>query len=161
MSDDRLGTSWGQCRCMVQYCFTSTETIRLVRTDSPGPTLRASFSGTFLLMKDVVNQCLEFAQDGHLDSHTVPELCEFTQLLSCARLGTGKSPVGLLWWDIFTGRLGADLSCEDWRVHRDGVTESAAEDSETLSLSTRHRGRCAIHANFKQRFTTSFLQLLS
>ena len=30
-----LGTSWDQCRSMVQYSFTSTETIRLVRTDSP------------------------------------------------------------------------------------------------------------------------------
>ena len=35
-SVDILGTSWDQCRSMVQYCFTSTETIRLVRTDSPG-----------------------------------------------------------------------------------------------------------------------------
>ena len=51
-----LGTSWDQCRCMVQYCFTSTDTRRLVRTDSPGrpprlshsSTLRASLSGTFL-----------------------------------------------------------------------------------------------------------------
>ena len=27
-----LGTSWDQCVSMVQYCFTSTETIRLFRT---------------------------------------------------------------------------------------------------------------------------------
>ena len=33
---DILGTSWDQCRSMVQYSFTSTETRRLVRTDSPG-----------------------------------------------------------------------------------------------------------------------------
>ena len=36
MSVDILGTSWDQCRSTVQYSFTSTETIRLVRTDSPG-----------------------------------------------------------------------------------------------------------------------------
>ena len=36
MSVDRLGTSCDQCRSMVQYIFTSTETRRLVRTDSPG-----------------------------------------------------------------------------------------------------------------------------
>ena len=36
MSVDILGTSWDQCRSMVQYSFTSTETRRLVRTDSPG-----------------------------------------------------------------------------------------------------------------------------
>ena len=35
---------------MIQYSFTSTETRRLVRTDSP---------------------------DGHIDSHTAPELCVF------------------------------------------------------------------------------------
>ena len=36
MSVDTLGTSWDQCRSMVQYSFMSTETRRLVRTDSPG-----------------------------------------------------------------------------------------------------------------------------
>ena len=36
MSVDILGTSWDQCRSMVQYSFTSTETRRLVRMDSPG-----------------------------------------------------------------------------------------------------------------------------
>ena len=30
-----LGTNWDQRVSMVQYCFTSTETVRLVRTDSP------------------------------------------------------------------------------------------------------------------------------
>ena len=35
MSVDILGTSWDQCRSTVQYNFTSTETRRLVRTDSP------------------------------------------------------------------------------------------------------------------------------
>ena len=36
MSVDILGTNCDQCVSMVQYCFTSTETIRLVRTESPG-----------------------------------------------------------------------------------------------------------------------------
>ena len=36
MSVDILGTCCDQCRSMVQYNFTSTETRRLVRTDSPG-----------------------------------------------------------------------------------------------------------------------------
>ena len=49
MSVDILRTSLDQCQSMVQYCFTSMETIRLVRTDSPG-------------------------RPG-LDSHTAPELC--------------------------------------------------------------------------------------
>ena len=36
MSVDILGTSWDQCRSMVQYSFMSTETRRLIRRDSPG-----------------------------------------------------------------------------------------------------------------------------
>ena len=44
MSVDILGTSWDQCRSMVQYSFTSTETRSLVRTDSPGRPPRLSHS---------------------------------------------------------------------------------------------------------------------
>ena len=44
MSVDILGTSCDQCRSMVQYCFTSTETRRLVRTSSPGRPPRLSHS---------------------------------------------------------------------------------------------------------------------
>ena len=33
---DILGTNCDQCRSTVQCCFTSTETIRLIRTESPG-----------------------------------------------------------------------------------------------------------------------------
>ena len=36
MSVDILGTNCDQCMSMVQCCFTSTETVRLVRTESPG-----------------------------------------------------------------------------------------------------------------------------
>ena len=39
-----LGTSWDQCRSMVQYGFMSTETRRLVRMDSPGRPPRLSHS---------------------------------------------------------------------------------------------------------------------
>ena len=44
MSVDISGTSCDQCRSMVQYRFTSTETRRLVRTDSPGRPPRLSHS---------------------------------------------------------------------------------------------------------------------
>ena len=39
-----LGTNCDQCRSLVQCCFTSTETIRLVRTGSPGRPPRLSHS---------------------------------------------------------------------------------------------------------------------
>ena len=44
MSVDILGTSRDQCVSMVQYCFTSTATIRLVRKESPGRPPRLSHS---------------------------------------------------------------------------------------------------------------------
>ena len=50
MSGDILGTNCVQCVCMVQCCFTSTETIRLIRTKT---------------------------QDGRLDFCTAHELCYY------------------------------------------------------------------------------------
>ena len=44
MSVDILGTNYDQCRSMVQCCFTSTETIRHNRTESPGRPPRLSHS---------------------------------------------------------------------------------------------------------------------
>ena len=44
MSVDILGTIWDQCRSTVQYTFTSTETRRLIRTDSWGGPPRLSHS---------------------------------------------------------------------------------------------------------------------
>ena len=41
---DLLGTNCEQCVCMVQCCFTSTETIRFIRTGSPGRPPRLSRS---------------------------------------------------------------------------------------------------------------------
>ena len=44
MSVDILGTNCDQCLSMVQCCFTSTETVRLIRTESPGRPPRLSHS---------------------------------------------------------------------------------------------------------------------
>ena len=41
---DILGTNCDQWVCMVQCCFTSTETIRFIRTGSPGRSPRLSHS---------------------------------------------------------------------------------------------------------------------
>ena len=67
MSDDILGTSWDQCRNMVQYCFTSTETRRLVRTDGPGRPPRLSHSSWTMWV------------------HTAPELCKMRNRLQSYR----------------------------------------------------------------------------
>ena len=46
---DILGTNCNQCRSSVQCCFTSTETVRLIRTGSPGRPLRLSHSSWTLI----------------------------------------------------------------------------------------------------------------
>ena len=55
MSVDILGTNCDQCRSMVQCCFTSTEIVRLVRTESPGrpPPLTQLLNSEYL--KPVLN----------------------------------------------------------------------------------------------------------
>ena len=85
MSVDILGTSRAQCRSLVQYCFTATETMRLVRTDSPGLPHRLSHNSWTMCILRMVECCFTSretvgllgtgAQDGHLDIHTAPELC--------------------------------------------------------------------------------------
>ena len=64
MSVDILRTSWDQCRSMVQYSFTSTETKRLVRTDSPGRPPRLSHSSW--TMRHSVPTCLLYTTIGQL-----------------------------------------------------------------------------------------------
>ena len=84
MSVDILGTNCDQCRSMVQCCFTSTETVRLIRTESPGrPPPELFFTSTV-----TVGLLGTGAQDGHLDFHTAPELC-FTSTETVGLLGTG------------------------------------------------------------------------
>ena len=61
MSADILGTSSDQCRSMVHYSFTSTETRRLVRADNPGRPPRLSHSSWTMtrtgLLKIFPNVC--------------------------------------------------------------------------------------------------------
>ena len=49
MSVDILGTSCDRCRITVQCCFTSTETVRLIRTESPGRPPRLSHNSWTLM----------------------------------------------------------------------------------------------------------------
>ena len=51
MSVNVLGTNCDQCRSTVQCCFMSTDTIRLVRTESPGWPPRLSHSSWTLKWK--------------------------------------------------------------------------------------------------------------
>ena len=51
MSVDILGTNCDQCQSTVQCCFTATETVRLIRTESPGRPPRLSHSSRALTWK--------------------------------------------------------------------------------------------------------------
>ena len=76
MLADILGTSWDQCRSMVQYSFTSTETRRLVRTDSPGRPPRLSHSSwTMKWVNEWMKIYIYTARKNHT-FHTKP--CVFT-----------------------------------------------------------------------------------
>ena len=57
MSVDLFGTSWDQRRSMVQYSFTSTETRRLVRTDTPGRPPRLSHSSWIMMTRRFLLIC--------------------------------------------------------------------------------------------------------
>ena len=59
MSVDISGTNCDQCLNMVQCCFTSTETVRLIRTDSPGRPPRLSHS-SWTLMAMISNWCHKY-----------------------------------------------------------------------------------------------------
>ena len=52
MSVDILGTNCDQCLRMVQCCFTSTETVRRIRTERPGRPPRLSHSSWTLCVLD-------------------------------------------------------------------------------------------------------------
>ena len=51
MSAEVLGTNCDQCRSMVQCCFTSTDTVRFIRTERPGRPPRLSHSSWTLMLK--------------------------------------------------------------------------------------------------------------
>ena len=58
MSVDILGTNCDQCLSMVQCCFTSTETVRLIRTENPGRLPRLSHSCWTLSVRLIQNYAL-------------------------------------------------------------------------------------------------------
>ena len=78
MSVDILGTNCDQCLSAVQCCFTSTETVRLIRTESPGRPPRLSHSSWKLW-------CWSEALLKHLWCQAV---CQFQNRRSCENWGT-------------------------------------------------------------------------
>ena len=70
MSLDILGTTCDQCRSMVQYSFTSTETRSLVRTDSPGRPPRLSHSSWTMTSRWSVPWRCQHARPNKKHAHT-------------------------------------------------------------------------------------------
>ena len=90
MSVDILGTSWDQCRSMVQYCFTSTETIRLARTDSPGRPPRLSHSSWTMVLccfhSLISIQTFRKALTASVDSCAKIKECSFSGVTNSGRV---------------------------------------------------------------------------
>ena len=97
MSVDILGTNCDQCRSMVQCCFMSTETVRLIRTERPGLPPWLSHS-SWSLKCDMMQFCLIYAdqynciiriylirREMELSSHS------WTDLLSCCWVAPQQS----------------------------------------------------------------------
>ena len=79
MSVDILGTN---CLSMVQCCFTSTETVRLVRTESPGRPPRLSHSSwTLITVSKTVQGCIPVKRKlkGGEGGGTTKNTCSKTQ----------------------------------------------------------------------------------
>ena len=90
MSVDILGTNCDQCRSMVRCCFTSTETVRLIRTESPGRPPRLSHS-----------------------SWTLPPVAIHTALSLLSPWNTAlgsKETIARSRWPPLRGRFGTSLS---------------------------------------------------
>ena len=101
MSVDILGTSWDQCRSMVQYNFTSTETRRLVRTDSPGrPPWLSHSSWTmactyyWLLLYSAILRCRADSLRSHVILH---EWIAFYSAFFCFCFNIHRSVTALAW----------------------------------------------------------------
>ena len=82
-----VGTSWDQCWSMVQYCFMSTESVRLVRTDSPGRPPRLSHSSWTMCLSASESCLLKWPQEkeytGILNYQFLTELYEEDIIFSC------------------------------------------------------------------------------
>ena len=105
MSVDILGTNCDQRVCMVQCCFTSTETIRLIRDGEPR-TATSTFTQLLSSDRAVQVQCcftspetIRLIRDGEPRTAT----STFSQLLSTVRCpffsvaSRPQRPYGLLW----------------------------------------------------------------
>ena len=90
---DLLGTNSDQCLSMAQCCFTSTETVRLIRTGSPGWPPQLSHSSWTLC-----------TTPSYLPSYTEGQTAHsFIQTTSHNELTTAAAPLGtrLMWFWIW------------------------------------------------------------
>ena len=93
MSVDILGTNCDQCVSMVQCCFTSTETVRLIRTESPGRPPRLSHCS--LTLKTAVSLFYTMSSDR-------------------TRAATSLTPLTrLVGWHTLTPSLPQPVKCSD------------------------------------------------
>ena len=129
MSADILGTSWDQCRSMVQYNFTSTETRRLVRTDSPGRPPRLSqllnydYVFFFLLDEGRTEHVTHSQTHTHTPWHTHAPSRSVS--LSLSHRHTYTHTRELTWWSLNSG---ITLDCVCTKSHVEQPRWSVLQD---------------------------------
>ena len=116
MSFDILGTSWDQCVSMVHYCFTSTQTIRLVRTESPGRPPQFSHSSWTLM--DCHVRGPTYIYTSICKSLAVCEWCHVSVLQSRTRWIHSLSAASHTQAQDPTGSLHAIVSSVEWSFRK-------------------------------------------
>ena len=82
MSVDILRTNCDQCRSMVRCCFTSTETVRLIRTESPGRPPWLSHSSWIFILFFSFSFCTQSYEQGKILDGVIYLFAELTCLIA-------------------------------------------------------------------------------
>ena len=94
MSVDILGTSWDQCRSMVQYSFMSTETRRLLRTATSTLTQLWTMINNIIIISIFIIYtaqnllCRDYSKSIHVHGHTHTHAHAYTHTHTHTHTGT-------------------------------------------------------------------------
>ena len=131
MSVDILGTNCDQCVCMVQCCFTSTETIRLIRMESPGRPPQLSHSSWTPNIVRVVTGCILYILNSDHPSFCTIQILNLPVLLKHNRIPTLQASL-----------YGTFLQHEGLRVYVNQFT--GLEFAGLYTLNSDHPSFCTV-----------------
>ena len=140
MSVDTLGTNCDQCLSMVQCCFTSTGTIRLVRTGSPGRPPRLSHSSRTLTAPELWAVFVTCCVLGSLPVVFPPCLCSH---LSEQQRAYGRVTAQ----EDLTHKLPRDLKSDVGKMMRDADNKSNVfRSGDYDNIGERRRAWTSMHS---------------